>query len=129
MGECKMAIHMDSICPNCSHVNHVHHNGAESLNVKCDHCPRVYEHVVYPVTNVQLLDEKISSVKEMVVEKHFSQMSAKSVVCLIILNNGYEVEGKATVKDEKEFKLIVGKDVAYEKALRRAVVALGAIFD
>ncbi|MBT2701225.1 hypothetical protein J7E79_28510 [Bacillus sp. ISL-40] len=41
-------------------------------------------------------------------------------------NNGYEIEGRSTVRDVADFRTVVGKDKAYEQALKKAMVALGA---
>ena len=76
---------------------------------------------------VRIQDEKRMKLEEMIIEKKFHKMSEKTVICLLIFNNDYEVEGRATVKDEKQFRLVVGKDIAYEHALKRAMVALGPI--
>ncbi|GAA3313815.1 hypothetical protein GCM10020331_004810 [Ectobacillus funiculus] len=53
-------------------------------------------------------------------------MSDKSTICLLIFENGYEVEGRSTVRDMADFRLVIGKDKAYEQALRKSMEALGA---
>ncbi|MCM2535289.1 Gp49 family protein [Neobacillus pocheonensis] len=53
-------------------------------------------------------------------------MSDKTTICLLIFENGYEVESRSTVRDVNDFRAVIGKDKAYEKSLKRAVVALGA---
>lgn len=63
----------------------------------------------------------------MIVAKKFHQMSDKTTICLLIFENGYEIEGRSTVRDVKDFRTVIGKDKAYEQALKRALVALGPL--
>lgn len=54
-------------------------------------------------------------------------MSEKSKICLLIFENGYEIEGRAPVRNVADFRFVVGKDIAYEHALKRALIALGPL--
>lgn len=118
---------IDSICPKCGEINHVEFKGNKVLVVTCKNY-HMYDHILMPLPkNVRIQDEKRMKLEEMIIEKKFHKMSEKTVICLLIFKNDYEVEGRATVKDEKHFRLVVGKDIAYEHALKRAMVALGPI--
>lgn len=118
---------IDSICPKCGEINHVEYKGEKILIVTCKNY-HMYDHILMPLPKkVRIKDDKRMKLEEMIVEKKFHRMSNKTVICLLIFNNGYEVEGRATVKDEKAFHLVVGKDIAYEHALKRAMVALGPL--
>lgn len=118
---------IDSICPKCGEISHLEHKGEEILIVTCknDH---IYDHNVthYP-RHVGIKDDKRIKLEEMIVAKKFHQMSDKTTICLLIFENGYEIEGRSTVRDVKDFRTVIGKDKAYEQALKRALVALGPL--
>ncbi|WML57737.1 Gp49 family protein [Neobacillus sp. PS2-9] len=117
---------IDSICPKCGEINQVEHKGEKILLVTCKN-KHMYDHVVIPYSRNQAIkDEKRAKLEEMIVEKKFHRMSDKSTICLLIFNNGYEIEGRSTVRDVADFRNIIGKDKAYEQALKKAMVALGA---
>jgi hypothetical protein len=83
--------------------------------------------VVTPYSRTaELKNDKRIKLEEMIVEKKFHRMSDKTTICLLIFENGYEVEGRSTVRDKSDFRLVIGKDKAYEQALKNAMVALGA---
>lgn len=118
---------IDSICPKCGEINHVEHNGEKILVVTCK-SHHIYDHIVISIPkNVRIKDEKRSKLEEMIVEKKFHRMSDKSVICLLIFKNGYEVEGRSTVQDAADFHLVAGKDNAFENALSRAMIALSPL--
>lgn len=118
---------IDSICPKCGEINHVEHNGEKILFVTCKNL-HLYDHIVVHLPrDVSIKDDKRIKLEEMIVEKKFHRMSDKSVICLLIFNNGYEVEGRSTVQDPADFHLVVGKDIAYDHALKRAMVALSPL--
>jgi hypothetical protein len=118
---------IDSICPKCGEINHVELTGEKILVVTCKN-HHMYDHILVPLLkNVRIKDDKRIKLEEMIIEKKFHRMSEKSVICLLIFKNGYEVEGRSTVKDAADFHLVVGKDIAYEHALKRAMVALGPL--
>jgi hypothetical protein len=118
---------IDSICPKCGEINHAEFKGEKVLVVSCKN-NHMYDHILMPLPKkARMKDDKRMKVEEMIVEKKFHRMSEKTVICLLIIKNGYEVEGRATVKDENQFHLVVGKDLAYEHALKRAMVALGPL--
>lgn len=120
---------IDSICPKCGEINHVEHKGEKVLIVHCDN-NHEYDHIVMPYSRSFLVkDDKRIKLEEMIVEKKFHRMSNKSTICLLVFNNGYEVEGRSTVRDIRDFHTVLGKDKAYEQALRHAVIAMGAILD
>ncbi|MDN3018350.1 Gp49 family protein [Neobacillus drentensis] len=117
---------IDSICPKCGEINHVEHKGENILFVTCKN-HHIYDHIVIPYSRTHSIkDDKLEKLEEMIVEKKFHRMSDKSTICLLIFNNGYEIEGRSTVRDVKDFRAVVGKDKAYEQALKKAMVALGA---
>lgn len=117
---------IESICPKCGEITNVEHKGENILIVTC-HNDHVYDHVVIPYSRTgRIKDDKRAKLEEMIVEKKFHRMSDKSTICLLIFENGYEVEGRSTVRDMADFRLVIGKDKAYEQALRKAMVALGA---
>lgn len=117
---------IESICPKCGEFNYVEHNGEKILLVTCKN-NHVYEHIVIPYSRLaEIRDDKRIELEEMIVEKKFYRMSDKSTICLLIFENGYEVEGRSTVRNKEDFHLVIGKDKAYEHALKRAMEALGA---
>jgi hypothetical protein len=117
---------IESICPKCGEINYVEPNGEKIVVVKCKH-NHYYDHVVIPYSRTsEIKDEKRKKLEEMIVETKFHRMSDKTTICLLIFENGYEVEGRSTVRNQSDFRLVIGKDKAYEQALRNAMVALGA---
>jgi hypothetical protein len=46
---------------------------------------------------------------------------------LLIFNNGYEIEGRSTVRDSRDFRIVIGKDKAYEQALKKALVVFAPL--
>ncbi|NRD77821.1 hypothetical protein HPT25_10415 [Bacillus sp. BRMEA1] len=117
---------IESICPKCGEINNVEHNGEKLLLVTCKNS-HIYDHIVIPYSRaISMKDDKRLKLEEMIVEKKFHRMSEKSTICLLIFNNGYEVEGRSTVRDMADFRSVIGKDKAYEQALKKAMVALGA---
>jgi hypothetical protein len=117
---------IESICPKCGEINNVEHKGEKILLVTCKN-KHIYDHIVIPYSRtVGIKDDKRAKLEEMIIEKKFHRMSDKSTICLLIFNNGYEVEGRSTVRDMSDFRSVIGKDKAYEQALKKAMVALGA---
>jgi len=117
---------IESICPKCGEINTVNHMGEKILSVTCKN-KHFYDHVVIPYSRAaDIRDDKRIKLEGMIVEKKFHRMSDKSTICLLIFENGYEVEGRSTVRDKSDFRLVIGKDRAYEQALKKAMVALGA---
>jgi hypothetical protein len=117
---------IESICPKCGEINNVETKGEKILLVACKN-KHNYDHIVIPYSRtVGIKDDKRFKLEEMIVEKKFHRMSDKSTICLLIFENGYEVEGRSTVRDMTDFRLVIGKDKAYEQALKKAMVALGA---
>lgn len=120
---------IDSICPRCGEINHVEYKGEEKVVATCKN-HHMYDHMVTNLPrNVRIKDDKRIVLEEMIVEKKFQRMSDKSVICLLIFENDYEIEGRATVQDVADFRFVVGKDIAYEHALKRALVALGPLLE
>ncbi|MED1201781.1 Gp49 family protein [Heyndrickxia acidicola] len=118
-------VFIDSICPKCEEISHVEHHGEESLIITCKN-NHIYKHLVTPTSRQhEITNEKRQKLEEMIVEKKFHRMSDKSTICLLIFDNGYEIEGRSTVRDIEDFRLVIGKDKAYDQALRKAMVALG----
>jgi hypothetical protein len=123
---------IDSICPDCGHINHVEvkGEGVHMMSIECENkgChKRVYDHVVIPFSRIlPIKDQRRAKLEDMIVDKKFHHMSEKSVICLLIFENGYEIEGRATVRNLDDFRLVIGKDKAYEQALKKAMIALGA---
>jgi hypothetical protein len=118
---------IDSICPKCGEISHVEYKGQEMIVVTCKN-HHMYDHIVTHLPrNVRMKDEKRIKLEEMIFEKKFQRMSEKSVICLLIFENGYEIEGRATVQNVADFRYAVGKDIAYEHALKRALVTLGPL--
>lgn len=118
---------IDSVCPKCGEINHVEFKGEKILVVTCKN-HHMYDHILHPLPrNVRIKDDKRSKLEDLIIEKKFHRMSEKTVICLLIFKNGYEVEGRATVQDAADFHLVAGKDIAYEHALNRAMVALGPL--
>lgn len=116
---------IESICPKCGEINNIEHKDEKVLFVTCKRNHN-YEHIVIPYSRVvEIKDERRMKLEDMIVEKKFHRMSDKTTICLLIFNNGYEVEGRSTVRDLKDFRLVIGKDKAYEQALKKAMVALG----
>ncbi|QIZ06471.1 hypothetical protein HFZ78_06935 [Priestia megaterium] len=121
-----VSMFIDSICPKCGEINQVEHKGEKILIVTCKN-HHMYDHIVIPYSRTHSIkDEKRIKLEEMLIEKKFHRMSDKSTICLLIFNNGYEIEGRSTVRDVADFRTVVGKDKAYEQALKKAMVALGA---
>ncbi|OIK09945.1 hypothetical protein BIV60_22640 [Bacillus sp. MUM 116] len=117
---------IESICPKCGEINNVEHKGEDLLFVTCKN-NHIYDHIVIPYSRTGgIKDERRKKLEEMIVEKKFHRMSDKSTICLLIFENGYEIEGRSTVRDMADFRTIIGKDKAYEQALKKAMVALGA---
>ncbi|WP_180960142.1 Gp49 family protein [Neobacillus cucumis] len=117
---------IESFCPKCGEINLVQETGEKLLIVKCKN-NHYYDHIVIPYfRTAELKDDKRKKLEEMIVEKKFHRMSEKSTICLLIFENGYEVEGRSTVRDQADFRMVIGKDKAYEQALKKAMVALGA---
>ncbi|MCQ6282387.1 Gp49 family protein [Bacillus sp. EB600] len=120
-------MYIDSICPKCGEISHVKYKGEEMIVVTCKN-HHMYDHIVIPLSgNGRMKDDKRIKLEEMITEKKFHRMSNKTVICLLIFKNGYEVEGRATVRDAADFHLVIGKDIAYEHALKRAMVALSSL--
>lgn len=119
-------MNIESICPKCGEINNVENKGERILLVNCRN-KHQYDHIVIPYSRtVGIKDDKRIKIEDMIVEKKFIRMSQKSTICLLIFNNGYEVEGRSTVRDLSDFRLVIGKDKAYEQALKHAMVAMGA---
>lgn len=117
---------IDSICPKCGEINQVEYKGEKILFVTCRK-HHIYDHIVIPFSRTFVIkDEKRTKLEEMIVEKKFHRMSDKSTICLLIFENGYEIEGRSTVRNVADFRSVIGKDKAYEQALKNAMVALGA---
>lgn len=117
---------IESICPKCEEITNVEHKGEKIILVTCKNL-HTYEHIVIPYSrNAVLHDDKKLRLEEMILEKKFYRMSDKSTICLLIFDNGYEVEGRSTVRNVADFNSVIGKDKAYEHALKRAMEALGA---
>lgn len=117
---------IESICPKCGEINNVEHKGEKILSVTCKNY-HIYDHVVFSYSRTMgIKDDKRKKLEEMIVERKFQRMSDKSTICLLIFENGYEIEGRSTVRDMADFRLVIGKDKAYEQALKKAMVALGA---
>jgi hypothetical protein len=117
---------IESICPKCGEINNVEYKGEKILLVSCKN-KHGYDHVVIPYSRTGgIRDDKRHRLEEMIVEKKFHRISEKSTICLLIFENGYEVEGRSTVRNLTDFKAVIGKDKAYEQALKKAMVALGA---
>ncbi|WP_066062191.1 Gp49 family protein [Neobacillus soli] len=117
---------IESICPKCGEINNVEHKGEKILSVTCKN-NHIYDHIVFSYSRTMgIKDDKRKRLEEMIVEKKFHRMSDKSTICLLIFENGYEIEGRSTVRDMSDFRLVIGKDKAYEQALKKALVALGA---
>jgi hypothetical protein len=117
---------IESICPKCGEINNIEHKGEKILLVTCKN-HHIYDHIVLSYSRTaRIKDDKRIKLEEMIVEKKFHRMSDKSTICLLIFENGYEVEGRSTVRDLSDFRLVIGKDKAYEQALKKAMVALGA---
>ncbi|WP_147534283.1 Gp49 family protein [Bacillus marasmi] len=117
---------IESICPKCGEINNVEHNGEQILIVQCKN-NHFYDHIVVPYSRTaEINDDRRKKLEEMIIEKKFCRMSDKSTICLLIFENGYEVEGRSTVKNKDDFHIVIGKDKAYEHALKNAMVALGA---
>jgi hypothetical protein len=117
---------IESICPKCGEITNVEHNGETIILVTCKN-HHMYEHIVIPYSRAaELRDDKVKRLEEMIAEKKFYRMSDKSTICLLIFENGYEVEGRSTVRNKADFHIVVGKDKAYEHALKRAMEAFGA---
>ncbi|MDQ0200146.1 Gp49 family protein [Neobacillus ginsengisoli] len=117
---------IESICPKCGEINNVEHKGEDILIVTCKNL-HMYDHIVIPYSRTAgIKDDKRRKLEEMIVEKKFHRMSDKSTICLLIFDNGYEIEGRSTVRDMADFRSVIGKDKAYEQALKKAMVALGA---
>lgn len=118
---------IDSICPKCGEINHVEHKGEEVLIVNCVN-KHLYDHIVVHHSRFfPIKDDKRIKLEEMIVEKKFHRMSDKSTICLLIFDNGYEIEGRSTVRNAANFHFVVGKDIAYEHALKRAMIAMGPL--
>ncbi|MFP3125612.1 Gp49 family protein [Ectobacillus funiculus] len=119
-------MNIESICPKCGEINNVELKGEKILLVACKNSHK-YDHIVIPYSRtIGIKDDKRAKLEEMIVEKKFHRMSDKSTICLLIFENGYEVEGRSTVRDMADFRLVIGKDKAYEQALRKSMEALGA---
>lgn len=117
---------IESVCPKCGEITNMEHHGESVIVVNCKH-KHVYDHVVIPYSRTaELKNDKLSMLEEMIVERKFQRMSDRSTICLLIFENGYEVEGRSTVKNIEDFHLVIGKDKAYEHALKRAQEAFGA---
>lgn len=118
---------LDSICPHCGEMSHIEYKGVNHCSVTCKN-KHVYEHVVTLPSRTSIIkDENREKIEEMIVEKIFHRMSEKSTICLLIFNNGYEIEGRSTVRDPGEFRTVIGKDKAYEQALKKAIVVFAPL--
>src|SRR4051794_32779053 len=107
---------IDSICSKCGEISHVEYKGQEIVVVTCKN-NHDYNHIVtYLPKHVRIKDDKRQKLEHMIVEKKFQRMSDKSVICLLIFENGYEIEGRATVQKVADFRYVVGKDIAYDHA-------------
>src|SRR4051794_20510246 len=117
---------IESICPKCGEINNIEHKGEKILLVTCKN-HHIYDHIVFSYSRTMgIKDDKRKKLEEMIAGKKFHRMSDKSTICLLIFENGYEIEGRSTVRDMSDFRLVIGKDKAYEQALKKAMVALGA---
>jgi hypothetical protein len=85
--------------------------------------------VTLPSRTSVIKDENREKIEEMIVDKLFHRMSEKSTICLLIFNNGYEIEGRSTVRDPREFRTVIGKDKAYEQALKKALVVFAPLLE
>lgn len=64
---------------------------------------------------------------ESIVYEQYQQMGAKTTVCLLILNSGFEVVGTSAPVDANIFDFAVGKKLAREVAVQKVWEYLGAI--
>ena len=53
----------------------------------------------------------------MIKETSFTVLGEKTTVCIITLNNGFEVIGTFAPVDKKNFDLEIGKKISYQRAL------------
>ena len=120
---------LDSICPHCGEISHFEYKGVTLISVTCIN-NHVYEHVVALHSRTSTIkDENREKIEEMIVDKIFHRISEKSTICLLIFNNGYEIEGRSTVRDPKDFRIVIGKDRAYEQALKKALVVFAPLLE
>ena len=59
----------------------------------------------------------INDLKEHIVKKEFIKMWEKTVICLLTLDNGFEVVWSTAPINKENFSLEVGEQYAYEKAV------------
>ena len=120
---------LDSICPHCGEISQIEYKGVNHYSVTCQN-NHVYEHVVTHQSRTSAIkDENLEKIEEMIVDKLFHRISEKSTICLLIFNNGYEIEGRSTVRDARDFRIVIGKDKAYEQALKKALVVFAPLLN
>lgn len=118
---------IESICPKCGEINNVEFKEDEKILLVTCKNNHFYDHIVIPYSRIaDIRNDRRIQLETMIVEKKFHRISDKSTICLLIFENGYEVEGRSTVRDKSDFRLVIGKDKAYEHALKKAMLALGA---
>jgi hypothetical protein len=126
-------IEFDSICPKCDGINHVKARvGERMVEVHCRRCTHghnylhiVHEHVIIKqYTPEEKLRNKIESLIE---NEEYAFIGKRTTICLLTLRSGYEAVGKSAVADEAAFDEEIGRKYAYEDAIKKAIIASGAI--
>jgi hypothetical protein len=64
---------------------------------------------------------------ESIVFEQYQHMGAKTTVCLLILNSGFEVVGTSAPVDAANFDFSIGKEEAKKKAIDKVWEYLGSI--
>lgn len=116
----------NSICPKCNGINSIESN-MSLQHVSCSHCHHVYEHANYFHYEDHIADEKMIKLKDMIAWREYSTIGYTTTVCLLRFQNEIEITGTSTVKNKDDFNSVIGKDVAYENALKKALIFFGAI--
>lgn len=61
----------------------------------------------------------MSIVQDLIKEKKFLRVGTKTTICLITLDNGYEMVGTSACVDPSKFDYEIGKEWAYKDALNK----------
>ncbi|WCK56667.1 Gp49 family protein [Aneurinibacillus sp. Ricciae_BoGa-3] len=128
-------VEFDSICPKCDGINHVRARvGERMVEVHCKHCTHGhnYLHVVHQhvIVKEYTPEEKLrNKIKSLIENKEFAFIGKRTTICLLTLKGGYEAVGKSAVADEAAFDEEIGKKYAFEDAMKKAIIALGAFLN
>lgn len=58
-------------------------------------------------------------IKKQIKKTEFTKMGEKTTICVITLNNNFEVVGSSACVDKNTYNQIIGENLAYDKAIEK----------